>query len=221
MTTATAFLLGLTFATALGILGIAAYVGFHVGRFYGWWVVPLVVLFAFPGLAQDAQPAPLAPVSTPGQGLMLTVFIQYLLPVLMTGLSALLSWAMMLGVGWLKTKGETSKAMLAVATLAEGARSAVANAEATIKADLIEASKDGVITKEEGERIKAHVLEELKKMPAPVLKAAASLFGGNVEGYLSGLIERTLATQKAALPAASPAPAASVPVPAITAPVGP
>lgn len=146
----------------------------------------------------------------PDQGLLLTLFIQYLLPVLMTGLSALLAWGMKLGVDWLKAKGETSKAMLAIATMAEGARSVVANLEATIKADMLEAAKDGVITKEEGARIKAHAMDELKKMPAPLLKTAASLFGGNVETYLGGLIERTVTAQK--LPAPAPAGPAVAPV---------
>ena len=162
---------------------------------------------------ESAAPPPVA-APPPAQGLLLTLFVQYLLPVIATGLSALLGWGMKLGLDWLKAKGETSKAAHVGAVFAEGAASVVVHLEATMKAELLEASKDGVISPEEGARLKSVALAELKKLPAPMLAAAASLFGGGLDTWLSGLVERAVTAQKPAAPSFVP----SAPEPAPTRP---
>ncbi len=153
-----------------------------------------------------------AETASPTQGPLLTAFVQYLLPIIMTGLSGLLGWAMTLGVNWVKAKADGAKAgtaqqkaLHAVSVASEGAAAVVAHLNATVVDRMKAAAADGVITAEEAAKVKADALAELKKLPAPILGALSGFFGGSLDTYLSGLIEQHVTKQKA--PAASPAPA--------------
>lgn len=130
---------------------------------------------------------------------LLEAFVQYLLPVLCTGLAGLVSWAFLaLRRKW-EADGKVSRLEAVGIKLTTLASSVVHELEVTIRADLKAAAADGKLTKEEMATIKQHALDKLKQMLGQDgLKEAAEVLGlaggGLVDHLLSGLVEKAVAT---------------------------
>lgn len=83
--------------------------------------------------------------------------------------------------------------------LAEKIGEVVAVAQETTVAELKKAKADGVITKEEGEVIKAQVLARCRDRLGIIGKAAIKAFEGDIEKWISEQIELALAKIKGRL----------------------
>ena len=83
--------------------------------------------------------------------------------------------------------------------LAEKVNEIVVVAQETTAAELKKAKSDGVITKEEGEAIKAAVIARCKERLGIIGKAAIVAFEGDVEKWISEQIELALAKIKGRL----------------------
>jgi hypothetical protein len=131
---------------------------------------------------------------------LLKMFVSTILPVVATAISGLV--VALLGILTMKIKNaaaadqqsalaKTGLDVLARAT--EMMKSVVAHVENGIKAELIEASKDGEITAEEAAKIKALALDTFKNaMGTEGMAALKSVLGGGVDTWVSGLLERVL-----------------------------
>lgn len=164
------------------------------------------LLLSLPALAQGApEVAPTDP------HWLAKMLVANLLPVVITVLTPLLMAALAYLTGYLRNKSAESNAAKVSLLFAEAASSIVAELNATLKPKLLKALEDGVLTETEKAQLKAAALEALKtKLPASLIGSAQGLFGGFVDSWLAGLVERAVESQKA--PAAAPlaaAPAAS------------
>lgn len=167
----------------------------------------LLSLVAVPSFAQ-AAPAPVAE----DPHWLVKLLVANLLPLLITVLSPLLMAAMAYLSSYLRAKSAESKAAKVGLVFSEAANSIVAELNATLKPQLLEALKDGKLTEEERGKLKTTALEALKsKLPVALMDSAKGMFGGFVDTWLAGLIERAVVAQKQAAkkeePAAEPAPA--------------
>lgn len=145
------------------------------------------------------------------KGSLLAMFIQYVLPTLVTGVGTLLMALIGFAMSWLKTKAAvdaaTGQASLKYRVLSEFAHYmevAATNAEQTFVVEAKEACKDGKLTAVEGKKIKDRVIAEAtKNMGESGMAALATVLGGTgpgahlVEGYASSLAE-TLARKVSA-----------------------
>lgn len=158
-----------------------------------------------------AQEATAAVAPTPDvKSALLSAFIQYVLPVLATGLSALLAWVFVqLGkkYGADATGSKKSQVLNHLFTLAQ---SVVADLEATLKPQLLAATADGVLTPVEVGLLRDSALNRLKFLAGEKGLAEAQFLlgmtGGALEGFLMGLIEKAVDGQPAK---AVPAPTAT------------
>lgn len=99
---------------------------------------------------------------------------------------------------YLHAKEGESKAARVGAVVADAARSVVAELEVTLKPQLEAALADGKLTDAEKKQLKAAALEALKnKLPPAVMATAHDVFGGLLDTWLGGLVERAVAEQKA------------------------
>lgn len=130
------------------------------------------------------------------KSVLLEMFVQYLLPVLATGLAALLGLALKSLRDMLSARASESKLHTVSARVAHFVSVVVADIEKTVKPELEAASKDGVITAEEGAKLKALALERVKKLLAEhgmkELQGVLGIVAPQVEVYLSGLIEKAV-----------------------------
>lgn len=132
---------------------------------------------------------------------LLKAFLEYVLPPLATALGAATVWAVSRLATWLHSKGEESKLFRLTATVADLAHSVVAELNATLRPQLASALADGVLTPEEGAKLKAAALDVLKnKLPAGLQTLASQVFGSAVDTWLGGHIERAVSAQAAANP---------------------
>lgn len=158
-------------------------------------------------LAQ-AEPAPVV-APTVGQQIAAGV-IQYVVVPLLPIIGALLVWALKKLVDYLNEKGKESAAARIGAKLTGAAASAVAEINATLRPKLEAALADGVLTDKEKAELKEAALQLLKtKLPGELLQAAGGIFGGFLDTYLGGLIERQVLEQKAMAAVAEPRPPAA------------
>lgn len=174
-------------------------------------VVGLLLVLLLPGLvfAQDI-PAPPAPAAAPGSQTILELVLQYVVAPLLPVIGGLLVFALKKLTEYLTAKSAESKGALVGAKLTGAAASAVAEINATLRPQLEAALADGKLTDTEKAALKAEALKLLKeKLPAELLGAASGIFGGFLDTYLGGLIEREVLAQKAT--AAIAAQAAPVP----------
>lgn len=170
----------------------------------------LLSLVAFPSFAQ-AAPAPAAE----DPHWLVKLVVANLLPLLITVLSPLLMAAMAYLSSYLRAKSAESTAAKVGLVFSEAANSIVAELNATLKPQILDAMKDGTVTKDELAKLKATALDALKtKLPATLMESAKGMFGGFVDTWLAGLIERSVTAQKQApkvdepvAPAAEPSPA--------------
>lgn len=145
----------------------------------------LAPLLAFAG---DA-PAPASPV--------LTAFMQYVVPALVTVLGPLLVLALGQLAAFLRAKAGESKAAGVALVFTEAAHSVVAELEVTLKPQLQAALSDGVLTQAEQAALKKAALDALKtRLPATALQSASAVFGPMLDTWLGGLIERAVTAQK-------------------------
>ncbi len=158
----------------------------------GLLAVALALLAPAPALAADAAPAP----STGGA--ILSFVLQYVLPPLVPVLGGLVTWALAKLVTFLDAKAKESKAALVAAKLTGAAQSVVADLNATLRPQLEAALADGVLTDVEKKQLKEAALTTLKtKLPPTLMASASSIFGGFLDTYLSGAVERAVLDQKA------------------------
>lgn len=149
----------------------------------------LVVCSPLLALAQEAaSPAP-SPV--------LTAFMQYVVPALVTVLGPLLVLALGQLAAFLRAKAGESKAAGVALVFTEAAHSVVAELEVTLKPKLQAALADGVLTQAEKDALKKAALDALKtRLPATALQSASAVFGPMLDTWLGGLIERAVSAQK-------------------------
>lgn len=148
-------------------------------------IASLSPLLAF---AEDAAPAP-----SP----LLTAFMQYVLPALVTVLGPLLVLALGQLAAFLRAKAGESKAAGVALVFTEAAHSVVAELEVTLKPKLQAALADGVLTQAEKDELKKAALDALKtRLPATALQSASAVFGPMLDTWMGGLIERAVSAQK-------------------------
>lgn len=153
--------------------------------------VLLSALVPSSAFAQDAAP-------TPASSGVLGFVVQYVLPPLVPLLGALVTWALAKLVAFLDAKAKESKAALVAAKLTGAAQSVVAELNATLRPQLEAALADGALTDAEKKQLKDAALNTLKtKLPTSLMASASSIFGGFLDTYLSGAIERAVLDQKA------------------------
>lgn len=147
--------------------------------------------------ADVAAPAPVV-VTAPTVGQQIAAgVIQYVVVPLLMPIGALLVWALKKLVDYLNEKGKESAAARIAAKLTGAAASAVAEINATLRPKLEAALADGVLTDKEKAELKEAALALLKtKLPGELLQAAGGIFGGFLDTYLGGLIERQVLEQK-------------------------
>lgn len=145
---------------------------------------------------EQGQPLP-APGPTVGQQV-IQGLIQYVLVPGLAPLGALLLFALKKLVDYLNTKADESKLAMVGAKLTGAAASAVAEINVTLRPKLEAALADGVLTDKEKAELKDAALTLLKsKLPAELMKTASAIFGGFLDTYLGGLVERNVLEQKA------------------------
>jgi hypothetical protein len=141
----------------------------------------------------DAVPTP-----APAKVDVMQLVLQYLVAPLLPVLGGLLMFALKKLTDYLTAKSAESKGALVAAKLTGAAASAVAEINATLRPELEAALADGVLTDAEKTKLKTAALELLKtRLPSELLGAASSIFGGFLDTYLGGLVERSLLEQKA------------------------
>ena len=153
---------------------------------------------------------------------MLQAFLKYILPELLTGLSALLGLALHRLGAKLAADAATSKIAAVGSKLELFVESVVTDLEATVKPRLLEAAADGEISIEEGIALKALCIERVKVLLSEKglseLTAVLGVAGPAIDSLLSGLIEKMLnsvqhatAIKDAAVAAGAAAGAAATP----------
>lgn len=146
----------------------------------------------------------------------LEFFVKYVAPILGAATMAVGTWALKKVGDYFAAHAKESKLMAVGAQVTTVASAAVHNME-PLKAEYAAASADGVITAEEGAKLKALALAQIKlTLGNEGIKALKDTMGIGAEAlpsFLSGLIEK----QVAALPDSSPK---VVPPPALEAIAG-
>lgn len=137
-----------------------------------------------------------------------------------TAVGSILTWVafavlglVVAGVGavglYLRGRSKESKAWAIVNSLWVLMQTAVAHAEKELRPEIAKALADGKLTPEEARTLKAKVLEVFKGMAAGRIDELAKLLKLGETGvgvFLSGLLERAVATMKIGAPASAPAP---------------
>lgn len=132
------------------------------------------------------------------------LFMQYLLPPILTALGVGAAWVLtQLGL-WISAKWGESKLAQATMRVTHFASVIVADIEATVRPEIQKALADGELSAEEGKRLKETAMARLKEMLAKEglaeLKGVVGVFAPTLESYLSGVIERAVS----ALPGREP-----------------
>lgn len=125
------------------------------------------------------------------------VFLEYVLPGLLALVGALASWALARLASHLRARTDAARWSLAVAQLADVARSAVAEAEVTLRPQFARAMSDGKLSPEEGAALKVEVLRIVRERLAPqTWSALESWLGSFVSWHLGGAVERAVVEDK-------------------------
>lgn len=126
------------------------------------------------------------------------LFIQYVLPPVLTALGLGAAWVLTTVGAWAQAKWKDSKVVDVVARVSHFAGVVVQDIEATLRPEIHLAVKDGQLTRPEGERLKTIAMERLKAMlGAKGLQQLSSRLGvapPALDAYLSGVIEKRVAT---------------------------
>lgn len=133
----------------------------------------------------------------------LEFFIKYVVPILGSAVTAVGIWALKKVGDYFSAHAKESKLMAIGAQVTTLASVAVHNME-PLKAEYAAASADGVITEQEGLKLKALAMEQIKlSLGTAGIDALKNTMGIGAEAlpsFLSGLVEKTVAT----LPDSSP-----------------
>lgn len=133
---------------------------------------------------------------------LLELFIQYVLPILATAAFGGLVWLLVQLSRWFAAKGATNRFFLVTERVAHLASVIVADIDATMRPKLKSAAEDGKISPDEAAELKKAALDALKKSLSErgltQLQGVLDVFGGPVETYLSGAIERAVTSKRAA-----------------------
>lgn len=129
------------------------------------------------------------------------IFVEYVLPILATGIAALAAFALKSLVSFLEAKAQSSKIAAAGVKIAHFAEIVVADLEATVKPQLAGMVADGHITDEEKKTLKDLAMSRLKQLLSEhgldSLSGVLGIATSKVQLYLSGVIEKALNTVKA------------------------
>ena len=102
----------------------------------------------------------------------------------------------------LEAEGKESKGKALAARLLFLTDLVVADLNATMKAEILAATADGVVTPEEGAKLKAEAMSRVKALLAKngvkELEAALGILAPSLESLLSGLVESAVARSKVA-----------------------
>jgi hypothetical protein len=151
----------------------------------------LFVLFPVVAFAQEA-PA----IETDAKSAFLSAFVQYGAPILFTAVAALLAKVLFFLGKKLDAQAESSKLAAVGAKFAHFAEVVVADLDATLKPQLKEATKDGVLTAAEIAQLRTVALDRLKKLAGEhgikELQGVLDFGATQVDGYLTGLVESTV-----------------------------
>jgi hypothetical protein len=124
------------------------------------------------------------------------LFVQYLLPVIFSGLAGLLSWVFVQVGKRAKAQAGESKVTAISARLAHFGDVTVADLEATLKPELIAATKDGELTRAEILHLRDVALTRLKVLAgqrgAAEIHNVLGIGAAQVDEYLRGVIERAV-----------------------------
>lgn len=128
------------------------------------------------------------------------MFLKDAVPVLATALMSLCGWGLVKLNQWVDAKAQETRAagknallFTAISRVTHLTSVVVNEVEATVKADYEEAAKDGIITAEEGKKIKDHavqkVLELLGTQGKDELISLLGIGAAQLPSYIGGLIE--------------------------------
>jgi hypothetical protein len=130
------------------------------------------------------------------QSTLLSLFIQYLLPILFSALATLSAWALAQLAKKLGAQAAHSKAAAIAARLTHLAETIVADLEATLKPELAKATADGKLDKAEILRLRDVALQRLKALAGErgllELQGILGIAAPQVDGYLQGILERAV-----------------------------
>lgn len=126
------------------------------------------------------------------------IVLQYVVPTLLPVLlTALIAGLVKLAL-YLHSKEKESKIARVFAVVTDLVHSVVAEIDVTLKAKILEASADGVITPEEATQLKTLALQMVQqKLPTWARLGASAIFGDVLDSWLKGLIERAVTQRKA------------------------
>lgn len=126
----------------------------------------------------------------------LSMFVQYVLPVLFSAIAMVGTWALARFAEKLGAEAKTSKTFAVLERLSLMAHAVVADLEVTLKPRLLEATRDGVLTQAEIVMLRSAALERLKQLAGERgLEEARALLGiaaPELERFLTGLLERAV-----------------------------
>lgn len=131
---------------------------------------------------------------------LLSVFVEQLLPVIVTAVGLAITAAFGYLTVWIKKKSEAegasalqTKGLTIIARATEMMKNVVAHSEAELRPIVQKAADDGQLTSAEAAEIKAKTLEIFKReFGTEGLLALKEVLGGSLDVFLSGLLERVL-----------------------------
>lgn len=162
----------------------------------------LVVVFAAPpAFALDVLPSPVTEPPVDVRGTLYRWFLTDALPVILTGLSAVLAFVMTWFGLWLRGKAKDSKLARVGERVWIVAQAVVHHVDAVVKPQIAKAAADGRITAEEARDIKLKAAAALRESlgdagMAEVRKVLKLDSPGGLEVFLSGVLERALQKKK-------------------------
>ncbi len=128
---------------------------------------------------------------------LLNAFVTYVVPVLFSGLAGLLAWVFVSLRKKLEAEASNSAAAGVGAKVLHLAESVVSDLEISLKPQLAEAAKDGVLTKAEISQLRSVALERLKAMLGAAGIAELEKMLGvpreAIDKYLMGVVEKAVA----------------------------
>jgi hypothetical protein len=129
---------------------------------------------------------------------LLEAVLQYIVAPLLPLIGAAVVGALGKLVLYLHAREAESRVARIAAVFAEGARSIVAELDATLRPQLAEALADGVLTAAEKAKLKEAALLALRsKLPPALLEQARGVFGPLLDSWLGGLVERAVTDRRA------------------------
>lgn len=158
-------------------------------------ILVVLTLLSVPAIAfaQEAARAPSA---------LEAMFVQYVVPALGTALAAIIGAIGVFAASWLRAKGVNEKQIAFGERMLALARDAVAHVDREIKAGLLAATADGVLTKDEIRRIQHEALKALKAFAGERAPAEAEALLGVArpmfEAWLGSLVQRAFDGKKLA-----------------------